>query len=186
MVPILSLWLPILLAAVLVFAASSFIHMVLGYHANDFVGLPNEAGVMDALRPFNLTPGQYVMPKAESMKQMGEPDFQEKMKAGPVAFLTVLPSGPPRMGGQLAQWFVYSVIVGVLAAYIAGRALGPGAEYLHVFRFTGATAFMCYTVAGWQASIWYRRPWATTLKNTFDGFIYACLTAGAFGWLWPG
>ena len=74
----------------------------------------------------------------------------------------------------------------VLAAYIAGRALGPGAEYLHVFRFTGATAFMCYTVAGWQASIWYRRPWATTLKNTFDGFIYACLTAGAFGWLWPG
>lgn len=186
MVPILSLWLPILLAAILVFLASSVIHMVLGYHNADFAGLPNETGVMDALRPFNLAPGEYVMPKADSMKQMSDPGFQEKMKAGPMALMTVLPSGVPRMRGQLLQWFVYSVVVGVFAAYIGGRALGPGAEYLDVFRFTGATAFMCYTVAGWQASIWLRRAWSTTIKNTFDGFVYACLTAGAFGWLWPG
>ena len=87
------------------------------------------------------------------------------------------------MGGQLLQWFVYSIVVSFFAAYIAGHALGPGADYLAVFRFTGATAFMCYTVAGWQASIWYKRAWSTTLKNTFDGLVYACLTAGAFGWL---
>jgi hypothetical protein len=23
------------------------------------------------------------------------------------------------------------------------------------------------------------------LKATIDGFIYACLTAGTMGWLWP-
>ena len=89
------------------------------------------------------------------------------------------------MGGQLGQWFLYSVVVGVFAAYIAGHALGPGAHYLAVFRFVGATAFMCYTVAGWQASIWYKRAWSTTLKNTLDGLVYACFTAGIFGWLWP-
>jgi len=185
MVPMLSLWLPVLLSAVLVFAASSVIHMVLGYHADDFTGLPNEEGVMDALRPFGLPPGEYCFPKANSMKQMAEPDFVAKMEKGPMAFMTVLPSGTPKMGGQLLQWFVYSIVVSFFAAYIAGHALGPGADYLAMFRFTGATAFMCYTVAGWQASIWYKRAWSTTLKNTFDGLVYACLTAGAFGWLWP-
>ena len=77
------------------------------------------------------------------------------------------------------------VVFGVFAAYIAGHALGPGAHYLAVFRFVGATAFMCHTVAGWSNSIWYKRAWSTTAKNTFDGLVYACLTAGIFGWLWP-
>ncbi len=185
MVPILSLWLPILLSAFIVFVASSIIHMALGYHNSDFSKLPNEEGVMDALRPFDLSPGEYVFPKPDNHKQMGEPEFVKKMEAGPIAFMTVLPAGAPKMGGQLVQWFVYSVIVGVFAAYIAGHALGPGAHYLGVFRFVGATAFMCYAVAGWQASIWYKRAWSTTLKNTFDSLVYACLTAGVFGWLWP-
>ena len=66
-----------------------------------------------------------------------------------------------------------------------GRALLPGADYLEVFRFAGATAFIGYVVALWQMSIWYRRSWLTTIKATVDGFIYACLTAGTFGWLWP-
>jgi len=188
MVPILSLWLPILVAAILVFVASSLIHMVLGYHAGDFSAVPDEEGVMNALRPFNLAPGEYVFPKCNSMKEMGEPDFVAKMEKGPMAFMTVMPAGAPKMGGQLLQWFVYSLIVGVFAAYITSRAVGsnPDPEYLEVFRFAGATAFFCYVVAGWQASIWYRKSWTTTLKSTFDGLVYALLTAGAFGWLWPG
>ncbi len=185
MVPIAALWLPILLSAFVVFIVSSIIHMALGYHNNDFARLPNEEGVMDALRPFQIPPGEYVFPKPDSHKQMGEPDFVARMEAGPMGFMTALPNGAPRMGGQLVQWFLYSVVIGVFAAYIAGHALGPGAHYLAVFRFVGATAFMCYTVAGWQASIWYRRAWSTTLKNTFDGLVYACFTAGVFGWLWP-
>ena len=185
MVPMLALWLPILLSAFVVFVVSSIIHMALGYHNSDFAKLPNEEGVMDALRPFNIPPGEYHMPKADNMKQMGEPDFVARMEAGPMAMMTVVPNGAPKMGGQLGQWFLYSVVVGVFAAYIAGHALGPGAHYLAVFRFVGATAFMCYTVAGWQASIWYKRDWSTTLKNTFDGLVYACFTAGIFGWLWP-
>ena len=63
--------------------------------------------------------------------------------------------------------------------------LGPGANYLDAFRFAGATAFIGYTLALWQMSIWYRRAWSMTIKSTFDGLIYSLLTAGAFGWLWP-
>lgn len=186
MVPILALWLPILVAAILVFLASSIIHMVLGYHSDDHARLPDEEGVMNALRPFDIAPGDYHMPKPDNMKHMGEPEFIQKMEAGPVGTLTVLPSGPPKMGGQLVQWFLYSVLVGVFAAYITSRAVGPEPAYLDVFRFAGATAFFCYTVADWPQSIWYKRAWSTTLKNTFDGLVYGLLTAGAFGWLWPG
>jgi hypothetical protein len=107
------------------------------------------------------------------------------MERGPVAFLTVIESGPPSMGKQLLQWFLYCIVVGLFAAYVAGRALAPGAEYLAVFRFAGTTAFVGYALALWQNSIWYRRAWSITLKSTFDGLVYAFLTAGVFGWLWP-
>jgi len=185
MVPILSLWLPILLSAVIVFVVSSIIHMVLPYHRSDFGKLPDEDGVMDALREFNIPPGEYVMPCAGSPKEMKTPEFTAKLGKGPAAFMTVVPSGPPAMGRSLIEWFLYSVVVGILAAYVTGRALGPGAHYLAVFRFAGCTAFIGYAVALWQNSIWYRRAWSTTLKSTFDGLVYALLTAGTFGWLWP-
>lgn len=185
MVSLTALWLPILLSAVFVFVVSSIIHMLLGYHASDFRGVPSEDQVRDALRPFNIPPGEYVVPHAADPKAMGTPEFQEKMTAGPVAFLTVMPNEVPRMGGQLAQWFVYCLLVGVFAAYISGRALGADAHYLAVFRFAGATAFAGYSLALLQHSIWYRRSWSNTLKSVFDGLVYALVTAGTFGWLWP-
>ena len=83
------------------------------------------------------------------------------------------------------MWFVYSLIVGVFAGYVTGRAVHPGANYLDVFRFVGATSFMGYGLALMQNSIWYWKKWSTTLKSMFDALIYALLTAGVFGWLWP-
>jgi hypothetical protein len=185
MVPVMSLWLPILLSAVFVFVVSSIIHMALGYHRNDFVKLPKEEEIMDALRKFDIAPGDYVVPHAGSSKEMKSPEFIEKATKGPVAFLTVFPSGPPKMGASLLQWFLYCVLVGIVAAYIAGRAVEPGAPYLAVFRFTGCTAFTGYSLALLQGSIWYKRKWSATLKSVFDGLIYGLFTAGTFGWLWP-
>jgi hypothetical protein len=186
MVPITELWLPILLSAVAVFVLSSLIHMVLGYHKNDFRSVPNEDRVADALRPFNLPPGDYCLPRAQSMKDLKNPAFVEKIKKGPVALITVLPNGNPGMGAQLAQWFLFSVLVSIVAAYIAGRALPAGAEYLDVHRFAGTTAFACYSMAYIPASIWYKKNWGTTLRNMLDGLIYGLFTGGMFGWLWPG
>lgn len=186
MVGVLALWLPILVAAVLVFVASSIIHMFLPYHKTDFGKVPDEDGVMDAMRGFNIPAGDYVVPHAGTAEVMKSEEFQEKAKKGPAWFMTVLPDGDPfAMGSQLAQWFVYCLIVGVFAAYIAGRALGAGAEYLTVFRFAGCTAFVGYALAHMQRSIWYKQAWSTTLKNMFDGLIYGFLTAGSFAWLWP-
>jgi hypothetical protein len=116
---------------------------------------------------------------------MRSPEFAEKMKQGPVMVLTVMPNGPVAMGKNLVLWFLYSAVVGILAAYVAGTALPAGAPYLRVFQFVGVTAFIGYSVALWQMSIWYRRAWRLTFKATVDGLIYALLTAGTFGWLWP-
>ncbi len=185
MVSLLSLWLPILLSPVFVFAVSSFIHMVLQYHSKDFRKLPDEDGVMKALRPFALPPGEYVLPHAGSMKGLSAPDYLAKRDAGPVAMMMVAPSGPTGMARGLLLWFVYSLVVSGFAAYIAGRALEPGAHYLAVFRFVGTTAFIGYALALCQNSIWYRRAWSTTIKTAFDGLIYGLVTAGVFGWLWP-
>jgi hypothetical protein len=185
MVSLTSLWLPVLLSAVVVFIASSVIHMVLGYHAGDFKKVPDEGALQDAFRRLGVGPGDYGLPKAESSRAMNDPAFLEKMKAGPLVFMTVRPGGEWSMGPALAQWFLYCVVVSVVGAYVAGRALGPGADYLDVFRFAGTTTFACYSMSLPQTSIWYKRSWSTTLKVMFDGLIYGALTAGTFGWLWP-
>jgi hypothetical protein len=179
------LWLPILLSAVIVFAASSIIHMVLPYHRKDFRKLPEEDHVMDALRKFSLPRGEYMFPHAEGPKDMKSPEFIDKMTKGPAGLLTVFSGDSRGMGKQLAGWFIYCLVVSVFAAYIAGRALHPGAEYLAAFRFAGCTAFVGYSLALWQNSVWYKRAWTTTLKSTFDGLMYGLLTGGVFGWLWP-
>ena len=185
MVPVMSLWIPILLAAALVFIVSSIIHMMLPWHRGDMRKLPSEEEVMEALRKANVPPGDYMVPYCESMKAMKDPAFLEKRNKGPIALMTVVKGGPPSMGSSLLLWFLYSVLVGVFAAYLAGRALGPGAPYLAVFRFAGAAAFMGYSLALLQNSIWYKRNWTATIKSVIDGLVYGLVTGGAFGWLWP-
>jgi hypothetical protein len=186
MVSMFTLWLPILLSAIAVFVASSVIHMFLGYHANDYERLPDEDAAANALRPLGIPPGDYVIPHSGSMKEMQSDEYKQRMERGPVVFMTVLPNGEIKMGQMLGTWFVYCLIVIGFAAYVAGRALGPGAEYLDVFRFVGTVAFVGFALALWQDSIWYWRQWSTTLKNTFDGAVYALITAGIFGTFWPG
>jgi hypothetical protein len=180
-----ALWLPILLSAVIVFVASSVIHMLTPLHKGDFRRVPEEDRVMAALRPFALPPGDYSMPRATSMKDMGTPEFQAKLKAGPVVMMTVRPSGPTAMGGAFVGWFLFSIVVGVFAGYVASRALAPGAHYLQVFRFVGTVAFVAYSFAAWPLSIWYGRSWGSSVRTTIDGLVYGLLTAGVFGWLWP-
>jgi len=180
-----ALWLPILLSAVIVFAVSSVIHMFTPWHKGDYPKIPNEDRVMDALRPLGIPPGDYMFPRPSSMQEMRSPEFLAKRNKGPVMVVTVYPSGPVTMGRELVLWFLFSVVVGVFAAYVAGRALPAGTQYLRVFQFVGATAFMGYSLALWPLFIWYRRALGTTIRSTVDGLLYALLTAGTFGWLWP-
>ena len=182
---LMSLWLPILLSAVAVFVASSIIHMVLKYHNSDYSRVPDEEGLAAAMRPFKIPPGEYTMPHCTDMKAMKDPAYMEKLNAGPVLFMTVMPNGPFTMGAQLTKWFLYSILVGVFCGYIVGGLAGAGEEYRVIFRYVSATAFACYAMAMIPNAIWYKRSLSSLMKSLLDGLIYGLLTGGFFGWLWP-
>ena len=184
MVPLTELWIPIVISAVIVFIASSIIHMVLPYHRSDYTQLPEEDKVLTALRGVSLKRGLYIFPYC-THKDMGSPAVQEKYKQGPVGMMTIFPSGPPVMPKFLGLWFVYCLIIGFFTAYLTGRTVAPGANYLVVFRVAGATAFMAYGLGHLSDGIWKGQPWSNTIKEVVDGLLYGLLTAGTFGWLWP-
>jgi len=128
MTAIAALWLPILVSAVLVFIASSIIHMAPLWHRNELPAPPDGDRLQDALRPFGLKPGEYMLPRPQSMKDCNTPEFVEKLTRGPVFIMTVIPNGPMSMSRPLVQWFVFIVAVSVLTAYLAGATLPAGAS----------------------------------------------------------
>ncbi|MEZ6002751.1 MAG: hypothetical protein R3F17_09155 [Planctomycetota bacterium] len=182
---LLQLWLPILLSALAVFIASSILHMVIPIHANDNRKLPNENEVLPVLGKGNLAPGTYMFPHCGDMKNMGTDEMIEKYQRGPVGFVTIMPTGTPNIGKSLLQWFVFTITVSVFCAYVGTFTLAHGADYMRVFRLIGTVAFLGY---GWGViteSIWKGQPWSVTMKFMFDGLVYALVTAGVFGSMWP-
>jgi hypothetical protein len=183
-----ALWLPILLSAVTVFIASSILHMVLPYHKSDYRQLPDEEKLLAVLRPSGLKKGLYVFPYT-THKEMNSPEIQEKYKQGPVGLLTVFPSGPPAMPKFLTLWFFYCLIISVVVAYVTAHAhplvVAHGEPFQAVFQVAGAAAFLAYGLANLSNGIWKGQPWSNVIKEVLDGLVYALLTAGIFGWLWP-
>jgi hypothetical protein len=142
------LWLPIVVSAVIVFVASSIIHMGPFWHRRDYPQMPREAEALEALRPLAIPPGDYMVPRPRDMKEYRSAPFIEKLRAGPVAVLTVWPNGPASMARSLVLWFVYLLVVGVLVAAVSGYALPAGATYPVVFRLrprspSPATVSLC-------------------------------------------
>ena len=177
---IMTLWLPVLVTAVVVFIAGAVIWMVMPWHRSDWGKTTDEEAVRAALQ--STDPGMYTLPNCPP-DQFKDPEMQQKFIEGPQAYITVLPNGVPKMGGKLLMMFLYNLLVAVLCAYVVSRTLAPGAEYLQVFRIAGTVAFIAYGVAYIQESIWFGRGWSLTAKSFLDALIYAALTGGVFGWL---
>jgi len=185
--PFFEMWLPTLLSAVAVFILSSIIHMVAPWwHRNDYGKLPNEAGVLDAIRSFNITPGEYFAPRPADGSDMRSEEFKEKVKRGPLVILNVASGDSASMARPLILWFVYALIVSALAGHIAlGATRGEVVEERVIFHTVALSAFLAYSAGLWQQTIWFRKPWMTSLKSTVDGVIYALATGWIFCVLWP-
>lgn len=179
------LLLPSAIATVCVFIASSLIHMVIKWHNADYRKLPGEAETQAALRIGAPGPGEYVVPYCMDMKEFAEPATQKKYTDGPVAVVYIGRPGLPNMGKLLGTQFVYTFVISLCAGYLGKAALPLGASYLQVFQVVGAAAFLAYAAQSPGDSIWKHKPWSVTFRFAVDGLIYAALTAGVFGWLWP-
>jgi hypothetical protein len=176
---------PIVVSAVFVFIALVIIHGMLGWHKGDMAAVPGEATIMETMRGLSVQPGDYRFPYSNSVEEMKGPEFTEKMRRGPVGIMTIRPSGDINMGKLFGLWFVYSLIIAVVAAYITGRTHGPGAAFLEVFRVSAVVTFCCYVVALWQDWIWWGKSTRAVMTGSFDGILFALITGATFGWLWP-
>jgi hypothetical protein len=185
MVPWSALLLPAAVATVLVFIASSIVHMVLKLHNADYKKLDHEDEVRAAIRKGAPVPGQYLLLHCTDQKQMATPEMQKKFQEGPLGVLYVGPNGTVKLGPFLGKWILYSFVVSLLAGYLARATLAPGTDYLHVFQIVGAAAWLAYSWQSPSDSIWKSKPWIVTFRSMFDGLIYAAVTAGSFAWLWP-
>ncbi len=56
---------------------------------------------MDAMRPFNIPPDEYYVPFSNDQKDMGKPDYLEKVKNGLVGIFNIFKNEPPAMGKHL-------------------------------------------------------------------------------------
>jgi hypothetical protein len=174
------LWIPILVSAAFVWVASFLVHMVLPFHKKDWKRLPDEGKVSDALT--GVPAGNYMFPYG-TMADMKDPAFIEKQKRGPNGTITLWP-GMVNMGQNLVLTLLSYILIGIFVAYIAWHAfLGESPEYLDVFRITGAGAFMANGLGMIPWTIWYRS--INLPVCLVDALIYALVTAGTFGWLWP-
>jgi hypothetical protein len=183
MIPLTTLWLPILLSAVIVFVASNILWMALPFwHRGDYGKAPDEQRLLDALSAAKS--GQYMVPLLDRKKQTPE-ECAEMMK-GPMALIVLRnPAAGFSFPVALISYYVYALVISILVAYICAVTLRTGATYLEVFRIAGTAGILAYSFGSIADSIWYGKPWAVTIKIIVDGVIYGLLIAGTFGWLWP-
>lgn len=183
MVPIGSLFLPIVLSAVIVWVASFTVWVVLPHHRKDYAGLPDEEAARTALK--GLAPGQYNVPHLASRSDLKTPEGKKRFEDGPVGFLTVLPSRIPSMAKNMILSFIFYIVVGILVAYLASRSMAAGEEYIRVFRFVSVMAWIAHGMAAVPDAIWFGRPWSAIVKMQADALLYGLLTGGAFAGFWP-
>ena len=183
---LLPLWLPILLSAVVVFVISSLVHMVIKWHAPDYRGFANEDAVRDAIRAGSPTPGRYVLPYCGDMKEMCSEAMLKKYREGPVGHVTLAPNGPYNMGKSLGLWFLWSLIIAVVAAFLATQLFGlDPARARAAAKLVGAVTFIAHGFGTMQESIWMARPWSSSAKYLLDAALYAVGSGFVFFWLWP-
>lgn len=186
MVPISAFWLPIVLSAVAVFFASWVAHMLLPHHRRDYRPLPDDETLLAPFRDAKVPPGNYVHPRSSDPKEKGSPETLEKYRRGPVVLVPVFPNTPPAMGKYLFEWFVFCLVISFFVAYVTGLSAAAGTRYVTVFRIASTVAFMGYAASYAIDSIWKGAAWGNTLRSAADGLVYALLTGGVLGWLWPG
>lgn len=185
MVALTDLWLPILISAIAIFFLSFLMWMVLPHHRKDFGAVPDEDGLMSTLRAQGVKPGLYAIPHCGDPAQMKDEVWMKKRNDGPSGFLNVVPTGAWHMGGALGRWFVLVFAISVVTAYVGTIALPAGAEFMTVYRLTGACLLLAFCSNLFSDCIWKNHPLKMVMMHAFDGVVYALVAGGIFGWLWP-
>jgi hypothetical protein len=184
-VSLVDLWLPILIAAVCVFFASSIIWMLLPYHKKDIQFLPNEQELTGKVSEMNITPGLYMFPNCQTSDEMRSDEFKQRFENGPWGIITVM-GAKPNFATNLLKTFIAYLVITIFVAYITAASIPAGAEYLAVFQIAGAAGVLGHCMGGLAGDFFLGKPTRFVFTGLIDGVIFALITAGVIASMWPG
>lgn len=177
------LWLPIIASAVAVWMLAAMAWTALPHHKGDFSKLAGEDALMDALRPMNIPPGNYMFPKC-SHKEAQSPEFKAKWERGPAGTLSVWPSTMNMAKPMILSFLVY-LAASVLIAYVGSMTLPAGTGFSKVFQVLGTAGVLAYCFGGLPQGIWFRAYPRAMVACFIDGVVFGLATGAIFAWLWP-
>lgn len=184
---LLTLWLPILLSAAVVWIVSSVVWMALPHHKKDYISLPNppgEDGLMDYLRASGITPGNYAFPNCHAPGAMKSEKVQKAWEHGPIGHLTVWKT-PLTMADKMVATFIVYLAVSTLIAYLTRVALPGPAPFSKVFQVAATAGVLAYCFSFIPSALWWGSYKRTIIANIIDGLLYGALTGAIFAWRWP-
>lgn len=180
---LISLWLPIVVSAVVLFFASFVAWTVLPHHKPDIRRWPDEDRLLAFIRESGAAPGDYMFPLCQG-EDMKSEEGQRRYAAGPWGMVRVYP-GQPSMGRNLVITFVFFLVVSLLVAWVGASGLAPGAAFGEVMRVVGVTAILAYTTGGIMYDVWFARPVRAILMDILDGIVYGLISGAIFALMWP-
>lgn len=181
---LIDLWLPILVSAVAVWVASALAWTALGHHKKDMQELTPQAEeeLKQVLSRHGVTPGVYGYPNFNSFKGKSKEEVAAMMTR-PMGILRVWRG--MGMAGPMVFGFVWSLIIGVLIAYIGHPVLPKGTEFAKVMQVLGTAGVLAYAFGGVVNDVWFQESKRAMVLCFIDGVVYGLITGAIFAWLWP-
>lgn len=184
MTNLISLWAPILLAAVTCHIASYLFWVQTKWHQPDVNPVPDQDAADAAINGLDLKPGFYMVPCNHDPADWKKPEVLERYERGPWASINVFP-GQPDMKKNVLLTLGMFLLISIAIAYLAASVLAPGTAYTKVFQVTCTAGVLAYTFGGVINGIWFGKPAGWVIRDIIDAAVYACITAGMFAWRWP-
>lgn len=177
------LWIPILVATVVLWFMSFFAWALLPHHFGDKSKFPDEDALMEFLKNSGAPSGNYLFPYASNAQEQGAKEYIKRYTDGPRGALDLYEM--PNMGSNMAQTILYFLVTVLTIGYVTHVACPPGAEstdFMKVFRIAGTIGVLCYASSGFLFRIWFKsRHWTHVL----DGIAYGVVLGLIYGLLWP-
>ena len=176
------LWLPIIVATVVLWILSFVAWVVMFLHFPDFKKLDAEDEIMDLVSEKNVPAGNYMFPHAGSKAEQGKKEYQDRYMAGPRGTLNVY--DVPNMGLNMVLTIVYFLVTAITIAYITEVACPAGdAEntFMKVFRIAGTIGVLTYASSPVLHRIWFK---ARMITDMIDGVAYGLAIGLIYALLW--
>ena len=108
------LWLPILVATVVLWFLSFFAWVLMSHHFGDFKKLDSESELMDVVKRTNIPAGNYMFPYSGTNTEQNSKEYQERYVEGPRGTLNVY--DVPNMGLNMGLSILYFLVTALTTA----------------------------------------------------------------------